>query len=205
MAAGNNITEKIENILRSKQTLNAKLVELGIATETDNLSSMVSKANTSIVNQGAVQLSVKEGQSITIPKGYHNGSGTVTALSDVVSDEQKYNRQAKTATPTKEQQNITPDEGYYALSSVTINPIPSAYQDVTPVTITSSKFVLAGYVYVDSKGGATVGTMSNNGKVTATIKGLTTLTSTYTIPEGYHDGTGTVSLTKDIENLLAEI
>jgi hypothetical protein len=38
--------------------------------------------------------------------------------------------QDKTVTPTKEGQTITPDEGVFALSSVTVNPIPDEY--ITP-------------------------------------------------------------------------
>ena len=45
--------------------------------------------------------------------------------------------------------------------------------------------------------------MVNNGAVSATIDGLTT--GSYTIPAGYHDGNGTVSLTDDIANALAAI
>ena len=47
------------------------------------------------------------------------------------------------------------------------------------------------------------GSMVNNGAVTQTIDGLTTLS--YTIPAGYHNGSGTVSLDSSIENLLAAI
>ena len=45
--------------------------------------------------------------------------------------------------------------------------------------------------------------MVNNGAVTATIDGLTTMS--YTIPAGYHSGAGTVTLTDDIETALAAI
>jgi hypothetical protein len=45
--------------------------------------------------------------------------------------------------------------------------------------------------------------MPNKGAVTATIDGLTV--TEYRIPGGCHDGSGTVSLTDDIETRLAKI
>ena len=45
--------------------------------------------------------------------------------------------------------------------------------------------------------------MPNNGAVAAVIDGLTT--TSYTVPAGYHSGTGTVSLNGDIEAALAAI
>ena len=45
--------------------------------------------------------------------------------------------------------------------------------------------------------------MTDQGTVTATIDGITT--SSYTIPAGKHSGSGTVSLTNDIETALAAI
>ena len=45
--------------------------------------------------------------------------------------------------------------------------------------------------------------MKNNGAVAATIDGLSV--TGYTIPAGYHSGSGTVSLTSDIETALAAI
>jgi len=47
--------------------------------------------------------------------------------------------------------------------------------------------------------------MINNGAVDASFDGLTDSTNSYTIPEGYHNGLGKVSLTNDIENALANI
>ena len=47
------------------------------------------------------------------------------------------------------------------------------------------------------------GTMANNGAVAETIDGLTE--TSYTIPAGYHNGSGTVSLDDTIENALAAI
>lgn len=45
--------------------------------------------------------------------------------------------------------------------------------------------------------------IENRGAVSATFDGLTA--SVYTIPDGYHNGSGTVSLTNDIETALAAI
>lgn len=52
-------------------------------------------------------------------------------------------------------------------------------------------------------GEQTAGTMTNNGAVSKEIDGLTE--TSYTIPAGYHNGTGTVTLTDDIETALASI
>lgn len=81
----------------------------------------------------------------TVPKGYHDGSGTVgidpTEKSKLVPDNirqgitilgvegamsgtEDVKAQAKTATPKKEQQIITPDEGFNYLSQVTVLAIP---------------------------------------------------------------------------------
>ena len=145
-----------------------------------------------IANQGAVAAQVTEGSTYTIPKGYHNGSGTVSGVAGGGS----YGLQSKTATPTKSQQNITPDSGYYGLSDVTVAAIPENYQDVTPVTATAAD-VLANKVIVDKTGKSIAGTMANNGAVSAAID---TATTSYTIPAGYHNGTGKVSVSVETKS-----
>lgn len=183
------ISTEISRIQSNKNTIRAKLVELGIATNTDNLDRLAAAID-SIVNQGAVSVEILEGTSYTIPAGYHNGSGTVKALTDVTGEAKKYKTQTKIATPTKKQQSVTPDNGYYALSAVTVNAIPDAYQDVTSVTAVAGD-VLTGKIFVASDGTVVTGTMANNGAVSKTLDGTTI---TYTIPKGYHSGTGTVKI-----------
>ena len=193
------IQTQITRITTDKNTIRNKLVNLGLATSTDNLDTLATAID-GIVNQGAVQASVQEGDTYTIPAGYHNGSGTVQGVGGGGS----YTLQAKTATPTKATQQITPDSGYYGLSSVSINPIPSNYVDITGTTATQAD-VLAGQLFVDNQGALKAGTMINNGAVDASFDGLTDTTNSYTIPVGYHSGKGKVSLTNDIENALANI
>lgn len=180
------ISTEISRLQADRNTIRTKLVELGMATGTDNLSKLAD-AIESLINQGAVAVSVKEGETYTIPKGYHNGSGTVSG----VSGGGNYNLQSKTATPTKKQQNITPDSGFFGLSDVTIAPIPDAYQDVSSVTVSAGD-VLTGKIYVAANGTVTTGTMPNNGTVS---KVLDATAITYTIPKGYHSGAGTVKIT----------
>ena len=191
-----NIATEIARIQTDKNTIRTKLVELGMANSNANLDELAT-AVSGIENRGAVSASVQEGDTYTIPKGYHNGSGTVSG----VAGGGNYNLQSKTVTPTKSQQNITPDSGYFGLSDVTVNPIPNNYQDVGATTATAPD-VLSGKVFTTKDGVVTTGTMANNGTLTETIDGLTT--TSVTIPKGYTNG-GTISLTDDIENALKEI
>lgn len=255
----------LESIETSRNTIRAKLVEMGMvgsAAKLDACAAVIAD----LINQGAVSVEIKEGKTYTIPAGYHNGAGVVKAVSDAVGDAEAYKTQAKTATPTKNQQTITPDDGYYALESVVITAIPDNYQDVSGVTAGSDD-VLAGKIIVLADGTVKAGTMPNNGaqteilyagasckipagyhngqgkviaaslaeqtagtasaaeilsgetcwvngaKVTGTMPNNGTVDASfdglsvdsYTIPKGYHDGTGTVRLNDAIEKALAAI
>ena len=172
------IAVEISRIQSGRNTIRAKLVELGMAQNTDGLDKLAS-AIEKMENRGAVSATVQEGDTYTIPKGYHNGSGTVSG----VAGGGNYNLQSKTVTPTKLQQNVTPDSGFYGLSDVTAD-------------------VLTGKVIVSAAGKTVAGSMPNNGLLDKTIDGLTSLSAD--IPAGYYSG-GTVSLSGDIEESLAKI
>jgi hypothetical protein len=175
----------IASIESSRNVIRNKLVELGMAASTDKLDKLAA-AIEGLINQGAVSVTVQEGDTYTIPAGYHNGNGTVSG----VSGGGNYTLQSKTATPTKKQQNIAPDSGYYGLSGVTVAAIPEAYQDVSSVT-TGAADVLTGKIFVTADGTVTAGEMVNHGAVDKT---LDVMTLSYTIPKGYHSGTGKVQL-----------
>lgn len=190
------VATQISRIQTDRNTIRTKLVELGMAQNTDDLDKLAT-AIENLENRGAVSATVQEGDTYTIPKGYHNGSGTVSG----VSGGGNYNLQSKTVTPTKNQQNVTPDSGFYGLSDVTVAAIPEVYQDVSTVTAGAAD-VLTGKVIVSASGTPVAGSMPNNGALSLTIDGLTA--TSVAIPAGYTSG-GTASLTSDIEDALAAI
>lgn len=201
-----NIATEITRIQNDRNTIRTKLVELGMAESTANLDALAT-AISGITNQGAVSATVQEGDTYTIPKGYHNGSGTVSG----VSGGGNYNLQSKKVTPTKSQQSVTPTKSAQTvtptsgkvLSSVSVAAIPALYVDTTESTTdaASAANILSGKkAWVN--GSQVTGTMANNGATSLTIDGLTTLS--VAVPAGYTSG-GTVSLTDDIYDALAAI
>lgn len=179
------VAEQVARISADRNTIRTKLVSLGLAQATANLDDLA-EAVEGIVDNGSVSAQVKEGETYTIPAGYHNGSGTVSG----VAGGGNYALQSKSVTPTKQQQTVTPDEGKYGLSDVVVGAIPEAYQDVSSVTVTAAD-MLAGKVAVGADGRQVVGTMPDNGAVS---KKLDAETPSYTVPAGRHSGTGTVSV-----------
>ena len=91
---------EITRLQTARNAIRTWLVGLGLATSTDKLDVLATKA-AAIKNNGAVDAQVKEGESYNIPAGYHNGSGTVKG----VAGGGNYQLQAKSVTPTKEQQS----------------------------------------------------------------------------------------------------
>lgn len=179
--------ELITALTGSRNTIRTKLVDFGLVPGTAKLGDCATAVD-GIANNGAVDISVQEGESYTIPKGYHNGSGVVKG----VAGGGNYTLQPKTVTPTKSQQSITPDQGYYGLSGVTVKAIPENFQDVSATTATAPD-VLATKVFIAADGTTTTGTMANNGGVSKTLD-ATTGNQSYTIPAGYHNGNGKVTV-----------
>lgn len=185
---------EITRLQNARNKIRTWLVGLGLATSTDKLDELATKA-AAIKNRGAVDASVKEGESYTIPAGYHNGSGTVKG----VSGGGNYNLQTKSVTPTKEQQSISPDQGYYGLSAVTVGAIPENYQDVSATT-TEEGDVRANKVFIKSDGTTATGILTDNGAVSKVLD-ATKDNQSYTVPDGIHNGKGAVSIV--LENKAA--
>lgn len=176
---------EITRIQTARNTIRTKLVDLGLATSTAKLDALAASVE-GIENRGAVNAQVQEGETYTIPKGYHNGSGVVAG----VAGGGNYALQEKSVTPTKAQQSITADSGYYGLSGVTVGAIPANFNDTSAVTAMTAD-VLANKVIVNAEGETVAGTMPNNGAVAKTLDAATT---SYTVAKGYHSGAGTVKI-----------
>ena len=97
-------------------------------------------------NNGAKHFTISTvDDTISIPQGYHDGSGdvkilntekakliaanikqgiTILGVTGTLEPSSEVKVHAKTVTPSKEQQVVLPDEGYDYLSQVTVNAIP---------------------------------------------------------------------------------
>lgn len=137
-------------------------------------------------NNGAVSKTLDattNNQSYTVPSGFHSGAGTVS----IVLEESIVN-------PNDFSFDVTPTSGK-VLGKVTVLAIPSNYGNTTGDTGVASN-VLSGIKVHTINSGAAVqitGTMPNNGAVSSTLD-ATTGKQSYTIPSGYHNGSGTVSI-----------
>lgn len=186
------IATEITRIQTDRNTMRTKLVDFGLVQSAATLDDIATAVD-GIENRGAISATVQEGDTYTIPKGYHNGTGTVSG----VAGGGNYNLQSKAVTPTKSQQAITPDAGYYGLSDVTVAAIPANYQDVSSTTATAAD-VLANKIFVGADGATIAGTMPNVGAVSKTLDATNT---SYTVPKGSHDGKGVVKITPETKSV----
>lgn len=180
------ISTEITRITNNRNTIRNKLVNLGLAQSADTLDDLADAVD-GIANRGAPSAEVQEGQSYTIQPGYYSG-GSVAGVAGGGS----YTLQSKTVTPTKQQQAVAPDTGYYGLSGVTVNAIPANFNDTSAVTAAAGD-VLANKTIVSAAGQTVAGTMPNNGSVSKTLD-ATEDNQSYTVPAGYHNGSGTISV-----------
>ena len=102
-------------------------------------------------NNGAVDFKIKaRDEEITVPQGYHDGSGkvgisstereklapnnirdgvTILGVVGTMSGSEGIKAQSKTATPSNAQQTVLPDSGYTHLAQVVVEAIPYTESD----------------------------------------------------------------------------
>lgn len=107
------------------------------------------KVTGTMANKGKVELKITNKSKVSIPAGYHDGSGSAiideTEAAKLIAGNIKsgvevlgvvgeyagelVNGQKKTVTPAKEQFSVLPDEGYDHLTEVVVAAVPIAYAD----------------------------------------------------------------------------
>ena len=172
-------------------------------------------------NNGSVSKALNAGGSYTIPKGYHDGTGKVTAntlasqtsatasASDILSGQTAYVNGSKvTGTmtdygrePAAKRIGVYNNSLYLYVPDVDTgtNGVTSGEETGkitrgirTPLSnfgTASAANVLSGQTFTSQNGLKITGTMTNNGSVSKSL----TAGGSYTIPAGYHDGTGKVT------------
>lgn len=185
------VAGKIESIEDHSELVSIEVSYLGLG---DDLKlAPAAKQVAGIINKGTIDEKVKEGESYTIVAGYYEG-GTVKGIAGGGN----YNLETPAAvTPTTAEQVITPSAGYYGLAQVTVEAIPTNYKDVTGTNDTTAADILSGKKAVTTAG-TIEGTMANNGAVSKT---LTTTSDSYTVPVGYHNGSGKVTVSSTTKTI----
>lgn len=163
------LTKTFTNSYDAGVTDGTNTTKVGTATAGDVLSGKTFTNSSGVgisgtmTNQGARTSSLNCGESYTIPTGYHNGSGKITAnslasqtsatatASDIKkgktawvsgnkltgTHEEIFTTQEKTVTPKSSSTIVTPDTGYNGLSKVTVN----GDSNLVPENIISGKTI----------------------------------------------------------------
>lgn len=85
------ISTELTRLQTARNKLRTKLIALGLVTATAKLDDCATAVD-GITNQGAVSATVQEGDTFTIPAGYHNGSGTVSGVAAAVTTSSRARR-----------------------------------------------------------------------------------------------------------------
>lgn len=203
------IQSKLAQIKTDKQTLAAKVKAFGLGDGSDSLETATDKIDgITVYSIADSSFEVTEGKSTTFPSGYYVG-GTITGLTNNELDAKKYRTQAKSCTPTKTAQVITPDNDndgtledgeFYALSSVTVNPIPPNYADVSDASINNSttsplsdSIIKGTTVYARDNNNNAVKVIGSMNYINEVRQTLDTSTTSFPIDRGFHEG-GSVNI-----------
>ena len=217
-------SDNLQRLIDIRDSIRNVLISFGVLTDSAATFDDILAVLQQMKNHGTVAVTLDAvNNQIGVDAGYYAGGTvkvvpqekTVTANGEVVADSGKVlskvivdvdnspDLQTKTGIiPTKEKQSIGADAGYDGLLRVEIEAIPEVYQNVSGVTADAPD-VRSPKIIVKKDGSTVAGTMPDNGAVSGAIDGL--VVDEYTIPEGYHDGTGKVYLTSAIAEALAAL
>ena len=157
-----------------------------IASEIQRITNAVSAAWTAVGNKGG-----------TVPQDTH-----VQNLATAIGTIQTGISPTGTIQITQNGSQISISQ--YAYADVAVPP-PAGYANVANVTAIPST-VLATSIFVTANGTQTAVTMPDNGSISQAINPMDgNDTTTYMVPEGYHDGTGAVYISGALLTALEAI
>lgn len=210
------ISNQISRIQEARDIIREKEKDMGIvnSTESPNLTLLAERLDgITVVDNLLHEIDGLDGEYVLEP-GYYKG-GTISVKGQ--AGDYKL-ASLGTITPSTSAHVFDPSSySVYGFSKFTVDKIPKNFGDITTLTTftTSDKLLSNEQVIVKVTGTdnqpeavRVTGTMTNNGNTTAT---LTLAKTFYTIPEGYHAGSGQVSVdfvdvitvtpTKSIQNI----
>lgn len=133
---------------------------------------------------------------------YTHRAGYKASEQTVTKTVQLSTQSGKTITPTKSRQTAV-SSSKWTTGTVYVAAIPSNYVDVSGLDI-EPQDVVYGTEFIDGDGNRNTGTMPNIGAVNGHLEPMSGV-ETYTVPKGYHDGTGTVGIGEDLKDALITI
>ena len=190
-----NLPSEISSIVKATGSATASQVLSGVT-----FSNSSGGSTGTMTNNGAVSKSISPGDSYTVPAGYHNGSGTVSAAANTGTAETSHVLEGKTfyGSGATKQTGVMPNNGTISKS---ISPggsytVPKGYHSGSgtvsanmPSGNAGTGDVLSGKTFSNSSTNGATGTMTNRGAWSTSISPG----GSVTIPAGYHNGGGSVS------------
>lgn len=176
----------------STQTTNLQLIKpdendyYDISVQNENMDKIDETIHSLSTNVEEVKKSVSDGKTLVANAITGKGISTSkdatfqTMATNISAIETKPTLQAKTVALSTSSQTIKADSGYDGLSQVTV---PAVSGNAV------AGDVLSGKTFASASGVNQSGTMVNNGAVNQTLA----INGTYTIPSGYHNGSGKVT------------
>lgn len=196
------ISDQISRIQSARDIIREKEKGMGIvsSTESPNLTLLAERLNNiTVIDNLDHEIDGLDGQYV-LEAGYYKG-GTISVKGSTGDYKLASPGTNGIITPSTSTQEFNPSTySAYGFSKFTVDKIPKKFGDVTTLTsfTTSDKLLSNEQVIVKVTGAdnqpeavRVTGIMPNNGSVTSQLATAPGVTS-FTIPKGYHDGTGRV-------------
>ena len=113
------LIDQVSRVKVARNLIRSKLASFGLATGDEKLDVLADPLDAIDGHSGETS-TVNAGETLTIPKGYHDGTTSVKGLS---AGGTSGKLQPVTVTASAEKQVITAPDGYDGFSSVTVNPV----------------------------------------------------------------------------------